>query len=289
MTLRPTEAQRRERVSQLSEQSAQLQARLAALKNDPRAEADFVRATEAELQRTRDELAQVSQPMPPSDAPHVEAELLAIGRALPRDAGVAQAMQALDRRVGEANLAAVGAPAAPIAGQPSYVGVTGCLGSCHFHDDAVAFWQKTRHAQAFTTLVQAGKELSYDCVHCHAVGFDEPGGGNLRTLIDWQRAPADRPPASRDLRHVGCEVCHGPGSAHVAAPTKHPIGTRKPEQDRCLVCHTKDHSDTFDWLPYLRDILGEGHGAEKRASLPPGPTGHELRSAALKKRAAGSH
>lgn len=289
MTLRPTEAQRRERVGQLSEQSAQLQARLAALKNDPRAEADFVRATEAELQRTRDELAQVSQPMPPSDAPHVEAELLAIGRALPRDAGVAQAMQALDRRVGEANLAAVGAPAAPIAGQPSYVGVTGCLGSCHFHDDAVAFWQKTRHAQAFTTLVQAGKELSYDCVHCHAVGFDEPGGGNLRTLIDWQRAPADRPPASRDLRHVGCEVCHGPGSAHVAAPTKHPIGTRKPEQDRCLVCHTKDHSDTFDWLPYLRDILGEGHGAEKRASLPPGPTGHELRSAALKKRAAGSH
>lgn len=289
-TLRPTENQRRERADQLRAEEAQLVARLAALQANPAAEADFVRATQTELASTRSELATLSQPLPPSSEPHLLAELIAIGRGLPRDPAVAQGMQALDRRIGEANLAAVGKPAAALAGQPSYVGVAGCVGSCHFHDDAVAFWQKTRHGQAFSTLVRAGKELSYDCVGCHAVGFDEPGGSNLRTLIAWQRAAMGAPPKdSPDLRDVGCEVCHGPGSAHAAAPSKNPIGTRKPVQDRCLVCHTKDHSDTFDWLPYLRDILGDGHGAERRASLPPGPTGHELRSAALKARAGAGH
>lgn len=290
LTLRPTEKQQQERIAKLREEEAQLLARLSALQADPGAEADFVRATQAELQKTRDELTQQSQATVDRSDPHAVAELFAIGRTLPRDPAVAQAMQALDRRIGEANLAAVGAPAAALPGQPTYVGVAGCLGSCHFHDDAVAFWQKTRHGQAFTTLVQVGKELSYDCVGCHAVGFDEPGGSNLRTLIDWQRGTGGATAKnSPDLRHVGCEVCHGPGSAHVAAPSKNRIGTPKPVQDRCLVCHTKDHSDTFDWLPYLRDILGEGHGADRRAALPPGPTGHELRSAALKKRAGGGH
>ncbi len=290
LTLRPTETQRNERAARLAEQEAQLQARLTALRADAQAEAEFVRATETDLERTRSELAALRQASMRSDEAYAEAELVAIGRSLPRDPIVAQAMKALDRRVGQANLAAAGAPVPALPGQPSYVGVSGCLGSCHFHDDAVAFWNKTRHAGSFTTLVQVGKELSYDCVHCHSIGFDEPGGSTLRTLSDWQRAPSDRPPpASRDLRHVGCEVCHGPGSAHVAAPSKKPIGTPKPTQDRCLVCHTKDHSDTFDWLPYLRDILGEGHGAERKAALPPGPTGHELRSAALKKRGAAGH
>ena len=108
-------------------------------------------------------------------------------------------------------------------------------------------------------------------------------------LIDWQRRPAGATqPTLPDLRHVGCEVCHGPGSAHIAAPGKNPIPIRKPEADRCRICHTKDHSDTFDWLPYLRDILGPGHGADRRAALPPGPTGHELRTAALKARG-GAH
>ena len=48
-------------------------------------------------------------------------------------------------------------------------------------------------------------------------------------------------------------------------------------------CHTPEHSDTFDYEAYLRDILGPGHGEKAREKLGEGPTGHELRQAGLKK------
>jgi hypothetical protein len=49
----------------------------------------------------------------------------------------------------------------------------------------------------------------------------------------------------------------------------------------CLGCHTEQHSDTFQFEPYLRDIVGPGHGQKRRKVLGPGTTGHDLRSAAL--------
>ncbi len=49
----------------------------------------------------------------------------------------------------------------------------------------------------------------------------------------------------------------------------------------CTGCHTEQHSDTFQYEAYLRDILGPGHGAAARTKLGNGATGHELRSAAL--------
>ncbi len=55
-----------------------------------------------------------------------------------------------------------------------------------------------------------------------------------------------------------------------------------PAADLCRSrCHTKEHSDTFDLEPYLRDILGPGHGEARRKALGEGPTGHELRKKAL--------
>ncbi len=137
--------------------------------------------------------------------------------------------------------------------------------------------------------MHVGKELSYDCVRCHAAGFDEPGGSNLWSLAQAKSETPKSGPAlgpAPDLRGVQCEVCHGPGSLHVKAPSKNPVPIKSPTQERCLSCHTKEHSDTFDFVPYLRDIVGPGHGADKRAALGNGPTGHELRHAALKKHAA---
>jgi hypothetical protein len=49
----------------------------------------------------------------------------------------------------------------------------------------------------------------------------------------------------------------------------------------CTGCHTEQHSDTFQYQAYLRDIVGPGHGAAAREKLGSGVTGHELRSAAL--------
>lgn len=273
----------------LRQEVARLQTRLLALRSDAQAEPAFLRTTEEEYQKRSAALKQAEAPPVISSSGYVTVELVDIAADLPRDATVASAMSDLDRHIGAANLQALsGPPPAPLGGAPSYVGTAGCQGSCHFHDEAVEFWNKTHHAQAFATLQRVGKELSYDCVSCHAVGFDEPGGSNLWTLFAWQRAEGTPRPKVTDLRNVQCEVCHGPGSLHIRAPSKNPIPIAKPSQERCLTCHTKDHSDTFDFVPYLRDILGPGHGEARRAALGNGPTGHELRSAALK-RAANAH
>ena len=57
-----------------------------------------------------------------------------------------------------------------------------------------------------------------------------------------------------------------------------------PPKDFCATqCHTHEHSDTFAYEAYLRDIVGKGHGEELRKKLGDGPTGHALRTAALDK------
>lgn len=85
------------------------------------------------------------------------------------------------------------------------------------------------------------------------------------------------------LRNVQCEVCHGPGSIHVAEKGLEdpPAVHTETHASTCTSCHTEQHSDTFQYQAYLRDIIGPGHGAAARANLGAGPTGHELRNAAL--------
>jgi hypothetical protein len=58
-----------------------------------------------------------------------------------------------------------------------------------------------------------------------------------------------------------------------------------PTEEMCKTCHKPEHSDTFDYQSYLRDVTGPGHGEEFRKSLGEGKTGHELRGAALEKAA----
>jgi hypothetical protein len=85
---------------------------------------------------------------------------------------------------------------------------------------------------------------------------------------------------------VQCEVCHGPGSIHAAkGGEEKPFAIiRNPKQDLCATqCHTPEHSDTFEYKAYMRDVLGPGHGEEFKKTLGDGPTGRELRSAALDK------
>jgi hypothetical protein len=142
-------------------------------------------------------------------------------------------------------------------------------------------WQNTQHGRAFRTLTELRKHLSYDCVSCHSTGFGQPGGSNLFTLDLWENATTP-PKVAPDLRHVGCEVCPGPGSLHVQNPGKVRIPTPKPDQDTCLSCHPPEHSDTFEWKAYARSILGEGHGANTQKALGPGPTAKTLRKAAQK-------
>ena len=236
--------------------------KLAKFRADPSADARFI----ANLERERDELAaQLDAPAIGDDVPaaviHAQTKVTC---KLDTDAAAKQALADYDRAVATTNrerFAGVKAPA-PEPGQPGYVGMDACE-ACH--EEAVAMWKTTVHARAYETLVTANKQYDLSCVNCHVTGFREPGGSEV---VENQH-----------LQSVQCEQCHGPGSLHVDDPPNHI--RRLAPQDICLGCHTPDHSDTFDYGPYLRDVLGEGHGGEARAGLGDGPTAHELRAAAL--------
>jgi hypothetical protein len=90
---------------------------------------------------------------------------------------------------------------------------------------------------------------------------------------------------TQKLENVQCETCHGPGSEHVAKEglEEPPAIQKQAPSPVCTNCHNEHHSDTFNYNAYLRDILGPGHGMSLRRGLGDGPTGHELRSAALAK------
>lgn len=88
-----------------------------------------------------------------------------------------------------------------------YVGSDACK-ACHAAEHAV--WAKSQHGHALDTLENVAKRPSlrnYDpeCVVCHTVGFEYETG-----YVDSKKTP--------DLKHVGCENCHGPASGHVANP-----------------------------------------------------------------------
>jgi len=192
--------------------------------------------------------------------------LIPLRRSLPRDEKVAGEMRKLDATIAAINLKSAPPPAPREPGRTYYVGDAKCA-PCH--KSAAAFWKKTVHASAWKTLVEGGKQNDYKCVGCHVTGYGEVGGTSLGH--------------TDHLRDVQCEVCHGPGSQHVAGEgLEEPLALRTDAPASvCTSCHTEQHSDTFQYQAYLRDILGPGHGPSARKKLGDGPTGHELRTAAL--------
>ncbi len=89
----------------------------------------------------------------------------------------------------------------------TYVGSDACK-ACHAAEHKL--WDNSKHGHALDTLEKVAKRPSlrnYDpeCVRCHTVGFDYKTG-----YEDEKKTP--------NLKHVGCENCHGPGSGHVADP-----------------------------------------------------------------------
>jgi hypothetical protein len=251
---------------------AVLKMQLEQWKKDPTADKAFVAARQTELdQLVREQAAlQTTKPTPPTGNWFSYA-LVPVNRKIARDPDIAKELARLAHDIGQANLLAAKDQPAPPAepGEPTYVGSKACA-TCH--KPAVDFWTHTVHAQAWKTLVDVDKQYNFDCIRCHVTGWEQPGGSNLGTV------------EKRGLVDVQCEVCHGPGSIHVqeAGMEEKKTLVRKPPDDFCVSrCHTKEHSDTFALVPYLRDILGKGHGEKARAQLGQGVTGHELRTRAL--------
>jgi hypothetical protein len=259
-------AQRAQALAKAKDKLAQARALIEKLAKDPKADPDFLATQRALAAKLDGERAALEQPQAAPPASYAVAELVPIKRRLARDPKVQQAMKELDRAVGEANRKAGEAHPVPPPGkgEPRYVGIEECE-LCH--QPAVDFWKKTVHARAWQELVAVDKQWSFDCIGCHVTGYGQPGGSAV--------AHVDK------LTDVQCEVCHGPASLHAAKPKK--VHLAMPDEGRCKDCHTKDHSDTFQFTAYLRDVLGPGHGAKRREKLGDGPTGQALRKAALEK------
>jgi hypothetical protein len=140
-------------------------------------------------------------------------------------------------------------PAPPPAPAATFVGSAAC-GTCHA--PALAFWKASKHGRAFTALARVGRDRDPTCVGCHVTGYLGPGG------------PGD-PAAARAFAGVGCESCHGPGSAHVeAARAKTPDRRMAAAvgEPVCRGCHTPDQTGgDFDFAVFRRAVLGPGHGA----------------------------
>ncbi len=115
-----------------------------------------------------------------------------------------------------------------------YVGSESCI---RCHANAAKVWQNTSHAGAFQALLKSSADADPNCVGCHTVGFGAPSGYR-------------REFGGAKLADVGCESCHGPGSAHVAQHepgadvTTHfrPLGAGD-----CEKCHHGEFSRPFDW------------------------------------------
>jgi hypothetical protein len=250
--------------AQREEELRRTEERLKKFEADPNADAAFV----ARLERERDRLAKALAADTVPNAPVVAVfEQVKVTCRLDADAAAKKALDGYDAWVASENqkrFAGVKAPA-PTKGQPTYVGIEECE-MCH--DEAAKHWGQTVHAGAYDTLVEANKQFDLSCVGCHVTGFREPGGSEVVE--------------NGSLRAIQCEQCHGPGSLHADDPSKHvlPAATKV---DVCLECHTPEHSDTFEYEAYLRDVLGAGHGADARAKLGAGPTGRQLRAAGLEK------
>jgi hypothetical protein len=144
--------------------------------------------------------------------------------------------------VADAKLREAMARQLPTPNGQSYVGTKKC-GECH--KDDLATWQSSKHALAWKTLDDAEKDpkrygwpvTKYpDCVGCHVVGYRQQSG-----FVNDEETP--------DLKDVGCEQCHGPGSAHAKAPKTAKMGRvgDGAPSTVCAQCHDFEQSPTFDY------------------------------------------
>jgi hypothetical protein len=164
-------------------------------------------------------------------------------------------------------LEGVGATEQPHPSGHKFVGTAKC-GECH--SQALAVWEKTPHAHATDSIVRPTtgrgdipRHYDPECLSCHVTGWEPqkffPYTSGYLSLEK-----------TAHLKQNGCENCHGPGSAHVAAeegegdPAEDTIA-RLREQMRlplaggkaklkCLECHDLDNDPHFNFEEYWPQI-----------------------------------
>jgi len=146
----------------------------------------------------------------------------------------------------------------PLLGK--FVGSQACA-ACHA--DAFDVWKDSGHAHATETLVKLDPQRQYDpeCLSCHVTGWEPQQYVPFQTgylSLDANVTP--------HLAGNGCENCHGPGGAHVAAEAggdaalqaqlrklMH-VDVANVERTTCVKCHDHDNSPEFKFDEYWSQI-----------------------------------
>jgi predicted CXXCH cytochrome family protein len=102
-----------------------------------------------------------------------------------------------------------------------FAGSQACQGC---HSEQHAQWKSTKHAYAWPTLQAVQRSQDLECWSCHVTGAMHP------------RGPKHPSQVKGGLENVGCESCHGPGAAHVAAGGAAKM-VRAPSASVCTQCH----------------------------------------------------
>lgn len=238
------------RRARLDHRIANLQTRIVAWERDASIDSHDLDEQRSNLAALRKERTRIDESTPGAGNLFY-AHYLEIGPERARDPDVAALLGAHARRVNAHNREAFAEVAAPAAaeGQPHYVGAEACR-ACH--EPAFTWWRNHAHGTAYATLVRLDKQYHLECVGCHVTGFGAPGGAGVVR--------------NEGLTDVGCESCHGPGSAHVAdAHTAGRIGRDAPAAV-CTTCHDTEHSDLFDYARYRARLIVPGHGQAPAAT-----------------------
>ncbi len=142
-------------------------------------------------------------------------------------------------------------PAQVLHPNERFVGPQACS-DCH--PKQLDFWYTTSHSRAIHTLEASLQHRDMECIACHTVGHEQPGGFR-------------RPETMSGFENVQCAACHGAGGPHMeggASFLKREL-LRVP-MATCRTCHNKEHDPSFDT-----------HAAEKlaRVACPPMGPPHE--------------
>jgi hypothetical protein len=132
------------------------------------------------------------------------------------------------------------------------------------HEKSYDTWKKSGHAKAWNTLLETDPPRNFDpeCISCHVVGWHPTSHFPYKSgFLGEKETP--------HLGGVGCESCHGPGGAHVAAESggdsalqaklqKAMVVTKEEAQTNhakwCQNCHDLDNSPDFKFETYWPDV-----------------------------------
>ena len=241
-----SEWSRAEAAVQLDRQISDLSAKITGWEKSGEVDAADLEAQRSRLAGLKSDRQALDAPTASADGNALFATWIPFSKRAPRDKQVGKLMREHDQVVNEANRVAFADLEPPPLGPDdiAYVGSAACAGC---HTTASWWWRNHAHGVAYLTLQQRNKEYNLDCVGCHVTGYEQPGGSTVTHNLKGA------------LVNVGCESCHGPGAAHAKDPEKIGILRDTPES-MCLLCHTPEHSDLFDYDAYRKTLVVPGHG-----------------------------